>query len=237
LPREPAGLIRLKVTGMTPFRIRPPSIFASLALTKRRNPEKSCICVENFGALGVHFSRSSLAALLGCGAVIGAASAQLSPVDRTGVKHFVTAAIVPAQTGNEPGPRISGLQVIVRISDHIREAQFFGNVPVTWPEFAASEGAPQRTIWEDKQCHQRRGLPTATVIAIDGMLETDQSRLAILARHRHIGLRLPSNEITQAQSLPGGRDDLGRYLAFRIETAGSHVSVLLKMYVADCALM
>src|ERR1700678_3378755 len=120
---------------MTPFRIRPPSIFASLALTKRRNPEKSCICVENFGALGVHFSRSSLAALLGCGAVIGAASAQLSPVDRTGVKHFVTAAIVPAQTGNEPGPRISGLQVVVRISDHTREAQFFGNVPVTWPEF------------------------------------------------------------------------------------------------------
>jgi hypothetical protein len=154
-----------------------------------------------------------------------------------GVKHFVTVAIVPSQTGNESEPRISGLQVVVRIFDHAREAQFFGDAPVTWPEFPASKGAPERKIWEDPRCHQRRGQPTVAVVAIDGSLESDQSRVAISARHRHIGLRVPADEIRQAQALPGGRDELGRYLAFRIETAGSHVVVLLKVYVVDCALM
>jgi hypothetical protein len=178
-----------------------------------------------------------LGAFLGCAACIGAASAQSPPLDQLGVKHFVTTAIVPAQTGNEAEPRISGLQLVVRISDHAREAQFFGDVPLSWPEFPVASGAPERKIWEDARCHQRRGLPTVAVVAIDGSLESGQSRVAISARHRHIGLRVPPDEIRQAQSLPGGRDESGRYLAFRIETAGSHVVVLLKVYVVDCALM
>jgi hypothetical protein len=178
-----------------------------------------------------------LAAFLGCGIFIGAASAQLSPIDQSGVKHFITVAIVPAQIGNEPEPRVSDLQVFIRISDHARETQYFGDVPVIWPEFFASKGAPEQKIWEDQACHQRRGLPKVTVVAMEGALATDQSRLAIQARHRRIGQRVPSDEIRQTQALLDGRDDLGRYLSFRTETTGSHLILLLKIYVADCKLM
>jgi hypothetical protein len=204
-------------------------------LTNQQSPTKDTICSYDSWKPGVRFLRSLLASFLSCCTLIGAASAQ-SPIDRAGGKHLVTAAIVPANIGSEPEPRISDLQVTVRISDHARESQYFGNVPVTWPEFAAAEGAPQQKIWEDVQCHQRRGLPTATIIAIDGTRASAQSHFTISARHRHIGLMMPSDEIKQAQSLPAGRDDLGRYLAFRIETAASRLIVLLKIYVIDCAL-
>jgi hypothetical protein len=109
-------------------------------------------------------------------------------------------------------------------------------VPVAWPDFAAADGAPEQKIWEDRRCHQRRGLPTTTIVAVDGTLDRSSSRQPISARRRHIGLRVPTDEIRQAQSLPAGRDDHGRYLAFRIETSVSHVAVLLKVYSADCAL-
>jgi hypothetical protein len=164
------------------------------------------------------------------------ASAQLSPVDQSGVKHFITAAIAPAPIGNEPEPHITGLQVRVRISDHARETQYFGDVPVIWPEFSASKGAPEQRIWEDQACHQRRGLPKATVLAIEGTLATEERRLAVSARRRHIGQKVPSDEIRQAQSLLDGRDTLGRYLAFQTETMQSHLILLLKIYVADCKL-
>jgi len=57
----------------------------------------------------------------------------------------------------ERDARISGLRLTVRIADHARETQYFGEVPVTWPDFLAAEIAPEQKVWEDKQCHQRRG--------------------------------------------------------------------------------
>jgi hypothetical protein len=176
---------------------------------------------------------------------MGTASAQVSPADRSGVKHVITAAVsmAPArtfgqtQTGKEAEQRITGLRVAVRISDHAQETQFFGDVPVNWPDFSVPEGAPDRKVWEDAKCHQQRGLPKATVAAIEGTMDSGQSQLAISARPRHIGMRVPTDEVRQAQPLPPGRDEIGRYFAFRTETAQSHVVVVLKIHMADCTLM
>jgi hypothetical protein len=190
--------------------------------------------------------RSILAAVLGCGILMGTAAAQVGPADRSGVKHIITAAVsvasaqpsgqIGAQTGRQAEQRITGLRVTVRISDHAQETQFFGEVPVSLPDFAVSEGAPDRKVWEDAKCHQRRGLPKASVAAIEGTLEGGQSPLAISARPRHIGMRVPADEVRQALPLPEGRDELGRFFAFRTETMQSHVAVVLKIHMADCTL-
>lgn len=181
--------------------------------------------------------RLLLCALVGWSFVAHSAAAQSSFPDRFGVRHVISARVAPfgpAATDRELG--VSDLEITVRISDHAREAQFFGEVMVAWPEFVASMGTGEQDVWTDPQCHQRRGLPKATIVAIDGMVETARSRFPVSARPRRIGLKLPEDEIRQAQPRPGGRDETGSYLAFRTETAQSHVPVLVKIHVIDCVL-
>jgi hypothetical protein len=177
------------------------------------------------------------AALVGA-AMSGAALAQPAPVDHAGVTHLVTATVngtaAPASPNDDR--RISGLRITLRISDHARETQFFGEVPVSVPEFAASQGAPEQKAWEDARCHQKRGFPRATVAAIEGAVESAETHAAISARARHIGVMVPADEIRQAQPMPGGHDERGAYLAFRTETAQSHMVVVLKIYTIDCTL-
>jgi hypothetical protein len=187
------------------------------------------------------YLRAALGAFLGFGLMIDAALAQSSIFDRLGVRHSVTVSVAPALPSNQstqtgPDAQLFDLMVTIRISDHARETQFFGDIPVTWPEFPAAEGAPEKEIWKDEQCHQRRGLPKATIAAIEGVLEAAKARLTISARPRHRGQRLPFDEIRQPIPQPGGRDDLGQYLAYRVETTESHVIVLLKIYAVDCVL-
>jgi hypothetical protein len=178
-------------------------------------------------------------AALGAAALGGAALAQPAPVDRAGVTHLVTATVVsgtaaPADPNDDR--RISGLRITLRISDHARETQFFGEVPVSVPEFAASHGSPEQKVWEDARCHQKRGFPKATVAAIEGAVEGGETHVAISARARHIGVMVPADEVRQAQPMPGGHDERGAYLAFRTETAQSHMVVVLKIYTIDCTL-
>lgn len=64
-----------------------------------------------------------------------------------GIKHLIT-VLVQA----DPGPRESMYQtqdratvrVVVRISDHARETQFYGDVPVRLADFPLAEGSSRR---------------------------------------------------------------------------------------------
>lgn len=175
--------------------------------------------------------------LLGPVIVAGTAAAPQTLLDRLGVKHTITATVAPLDIPKiEPQTRVSDLKIAFRVSDHAREAQFFGELPISWADFLAADGAPVQTVWADKQCHQRRGLPTATIMTIEGNLDDGRSRISISASHRRTGRRLPGDEIRQAQALQGGRDDNGQYFTFRTETVESHVVVFLKIYEIDCLL-
>jgi hypothetical protein len=172
-----------------------------------------------------------VASLLCCGPFLGAASAQPGGADQLGVRHFITATLSRTAA---PSDRISGLLVVVRISNHARETQFFGEIPVGVATLDPAEEAPEQKIWEDERCHQRRGLPKASVISVRGTYERDQSRLD--AQLRHIGLKLPADEIMPGQSLNAGRDSAGRFFAAQTRTLRSGVTILLKIYVTDCIL-
>jgi hypothetical protein len=177
------------------------------------------------------------AASLWCsGIFIGAAAAQSSGADRLGVRNFITATVsrVAGAGNGDADQRISDLLTVVRISNHARETQFYGDVPVPVATLDPLEQAPEQKIWEDGRCHQRRGLPKASVISVSGTYERDQSHLEAVLRH--IGLKLPADEIMPGQSLIAGRDSAGRYSSSQTRTSRSHVAILLKMYVIDCIL-
>jgi hypothetical protein len=176
--------------------------------------------------------------LLGSVIFVQGAIAQPSVFDRLGVNHLITARILPAEKPRAPEEQaqISGLKIVMRVSDHAREVQFFGEIPVEWPDFDAAKGAAEQVIWEDKQCHQRRGLPKLTVLTVEASLDVGQSHFQISASHRRIGRQVPGDEVRPDQALQIGRDDGGRFFAFRAKTTESHVAVLLKIYEVDCIL-
>lgn len=128
------------------------------------------------------------------------------------------------------------LTVKIRISAHATESQFFGEVSETFLNFRPSEGSGEILFWQDARCHQRRGLPKTTVTAIDGSIAGDNGKVSIDARPRHVGLRLPSDEISAGTRLPGGIDKNGSFIAYRSQTRLSRLFVDVKVYVIDCDL-
>ena len=89
------------------------------------------------------------------GTLASAAMAQSTFTDRIGVKHVVTVSIAGMnQTpvgSTKDQPTISDLQVTIRLSDHAKEAQFFGELSISWPEFAANGGGAEQEIWRDQR--------------------------------------------------------------------------------------
>jgi hypothetical protein len=152
------------------------------------------------------------------------------------VRNFITASVSLAAgpANGDVDQRISGLLAVIRISNHARETQFYGEIPVSVAMLGPLEGAAERKIWEDERCHQRRGYPKASVISVSGTYERDQSHLE--AQLRHIGLKLPADEIMPGQSLTAGHDSAGRFCAAQTRTSRSHVTILLKIYMTDCIL-
>jgi hypothetical protein len=179
------------------------------------------------------FKRSILSVTLLAGlAFIATATAQPIPSTRSGIKHVVMAKIAPATVEAQ----ISDLSIAIEISDHARETHFFGRIPVRWRDFATTTGGDEQIVWADKQCHQRRGLPSAKVLTITGYQVTLQSRSVIAAVPRHTGRLVPSDEVVHSQALQGGQDEVGQYFLVSVQTTASHLVVLLKIYALDCSL-
>ena len=129
------------------------------------------------------------------------------------------------------------LTFFVRISDHAREAQFYGDVPVTLSDFSLSTGSPEQQVWADSVCHQRRGIPKYAVIAMDGAIADVGRRISIGARARHIGLPVPADEISAARRLLNGVDHIGPFTVLRAATMRSHLLLDLKLYTVNCELV
>jgi hypothetical protein len=130
----------------------------------------------------------------------------------------------------------ASLAVKIRISSYALGSQFFGEVTRTFSDFSPIEGSTPQLFWQDAQCHQRRGFPKATVIAIDGSVTTDRGQVRIQAHSEVLGLMLPHDVITPGMRLPAGVDKNGRYIAFRSETKLTHFLVEVKTYEFACKL-
>jgi len=161
------------------------------------------------------------ACLLAASASI-AAGQTISDRYPSGVRHIITASMGvdlhyrKTLYGNAKNEAVT---VYVRISDHARESQFYGQVTVPFSDFVGDGLVPEREIWKDAGCHQRRGLPKMTVFLIEGSITDDLAQIqAIAARSRPIGLLVPVDEVMAGAKLPGGRDKIGPFMATRTRT-------------------
>jgi hypothetical protein len=176
-----------------------------------------------------------------------AARAQIAPAtgrpvdyQKSGIRFQIRASIKAAPDSpygkrDNNGSRAS-LDVKLRISAHATESNYFGVVSETFSNFRPNEGSEEKLFWQDGRCHQRRGLPKTTVTSIDGSIETEQGQISIAARPRHLGVLLPSDEITAGTRLPNGADKNGSFIAYRSQSKSSQLLVDVKVYVVDCEL-
>lgn len=196
-------------------------------------------------AIGVALGAALIIAPPNFAAAQSAPSAQ-SPSAR-GVRHVLYLSVksddpdlqnagVSGGQKDEPAkeaPRAT-LRVVVRISDHSQETNFFGAVPITAANFDPAKGSPEQEIWRDERCHHERGFPTISVSAIDGVISHGTSKQAVEAKPRRIGLRIPWDEVLMASGFQFGADDRGPFMETRTRTSESHLSVVLKMYMLAC---
>ena len=157
-----------------------------------------------------------------------------------GVAHqlYVTrkAERVPAAPTDTDMQARATLTALIRISDHARESNFFGTILATVVGVAMGEETPEQKVWEDKTCHQDRGLPRLVVTGINGLIKEGDREIAVSAQPRRIGKHLPSDEIVVSQSLAAGRDERGTFVVQEGRTLASRVGVRLKLYTTPCTI-
>jgi hypothetical protein len=157
--------------------------------------------------------------------VLSDSGAQPAPV--VGVRHWITASVLPLQP-SPSGSRRASLRLRIRVSDHAIDQRFYGVVAAEWRELDLAVGSPDRVVWEDTRCHRERGTPKMSILALDG--EDDSRSITAMVRQR--GLRLPSDEIVERKVLeplpwPG-------VLAVEATTKMSGVRVRVTLHAQPC---
>jgi hypothetical protein len=179
--------------------------------------------------------------LLGAGLYGGnAALAQRSALPaKNGVWFQVKAAIKPVpkvegEGGDKSEPRGS-LSVQLRISAHAVGSNYYGH-PTQNFDFKLSEGSAEKIYWQDTACHIRRGLPKVSVVAVDGTLERGGKTIDVKARPRHIGLKLPDDELSSGSRLRRGLEEGRQFFSFQAGTKTSKLGIVVRIYTVDCTI-
>jgi hypothetical protein len=163
---------------------------------------------------------------------------------RLGVRHRIDVT-VSAEPGASLLEHLKGargsLTFTMRLSANSRESRYFGMLKpefsdIVIPDSASAPLVQQTKVWEEGICHQRRGLPKVTVTQLNASFGEDKRRIEVSAINRHIGLLVPSDELTPGIKLDSGRDEGGPFYAVRAQTRNSRLNVDLKIYSLDCAL-
>jgi hypothetical protein len=158
-----------------------------------------------------------------------------------GIRHVLDLTIKsdPAShylpQSSDESPRAT-LAVLIRISAHSQETNFYGNVRAAVSDFDPIKGSHEREVWKDAKCHHERGFPKITVLDVDGSITTGKKKRLIYARYRQIGLLLPKDEVMPSKRLSGGIDNIGPFIATRTETKLSRLFVDLKLHILPCDL-
>lgn len=130
----------------------------------------------------------------------------------------------------------AALTVIIRVSAHSQESNFFGNVPAVISNFDLVKGSTKQEVWKDLKCHHERGFPKITIMSIDGTLTSGQSMFPVAARFRATGMKLPGDEVMPSRRLASGTDGIGPFTETRTETKQSRLFVDLRLYNLACDL-
>jgi hypothetical protein len=159
-------------------------------------------------------------------------------VREMGVRHSLVASVEPDRdsiSASQDGDgKKAAVDVSVRVLDYAHDYRFYGVVHGKFPDFDPREGATAQEIWADTACHQNRGLPTITVLAIDGRITRDEKSSEFAARPRVIGGRLPVDEIVLKRDSAAALSNPNQSLVTLASTSQSHVTVKLILKTADC---
>jgi len=160
---------------------------------------------------------------------------------RHGTRFEINAAIRADETSSSYARQVydgarASLTLKVRISAHAMEADFFGEVSRSFADFPLREGSPEQQIWREDKCHQKRGLPKVIVTAIDGTVTTGKGPVHVEARQRHLGLRLPRDEISHGSRPRLSALDSNLAMAFVLKTRLSHLLIDMRILAFDCNL-
>ena len=163
-----------------------------------------------------------------------------APTGRKGVTHQLYVAVgadrISAGANSTDQEARVTLTVLLRISDHAREANFFGPVLASFVDLPLGEQSPEQKAWEDKMCHQDRGLPRLVLIGLNGLIKDAGRDLAISAQPRRIGKHLPVDEIVMAQAFTAGDDQRGAFVMMQGTTLQSRITIRVKLYTSPCSL-
>jgi hypothetical protein len=183
-----------------------------------------------------------LAGSLLCGGLLQDANGQIADVmtDGFGVRHSIFAAVElnrNAGFGNEDaGKSVATVHISVRILDYASDSRFYGVVNGDFSEFDPVAGVAAQEIWADHKCHQNRGLPTISVLALNGRIRQGETTIDFAARPRHIGQPVPGDEIVMQKILEADVTDPMPHLAMRATTKRSPLSVTLTVKSIMCRL-
>ena len=178
------------------------------------------------------------------GAVLCPGCEMISAQMTSGVRHRIE-VVVSAEPNAPILERLQGgkgsLSFTVRLSANSRESRFFGMLrpafsDIVVPENASKPLVAQTKIWEEQACHQRRGLPKVTVTQLSASFGEGRDKIKISAINRHIGLLVPTDELTPGIKLEPASDAGGPFYAVRAQTRNSRLNVDLKIYPIDCFL-
>jgi hypothetical protein len=155
-----------------------------------------------------------------------------------GVRHSLVASVVANRdspsAGEDGGANKATLDVSVRILDYAHDYRFYGVVHGRFSDFDLAKGGEPQTIWADPACHQDRGPPTITVLAIDGRITRNGGSSDIAAKPRFIGGRLPVDEIVVQRDRLAGFNNPNQSFIMLASTSQSHVSVKLALNTDNC---
>jgi hypothetical protein len=189
----------------------------------------------------VRLGRGSLVAAA-CALICVLANEGRARSETLGVRHRID-VVVSAEPNAPLMERLRGakgsLAFTVRLSANSQEARYFGMLSPSFSDIVVAENAStplvaQTKIWEEETCHQRRGLPKVTVTEIKANFRDDKDGVEVSSVNRHIGLRVPADELTPGIKLGQGSDEGGSFYAVRAQTRDSRLNIDLKIYPIDC---
>jgi len=160
-----------------------------------------------------------------------------------GVRHRIDATVAaspdsPLLESNRGGK--GTLSFTMRLSANSLESRFFGMISPAFSDIVIREKGEdlvaQTKVWEEDKCHQRRGLPKVTVTSLQASFGDGKNRTEVESHERHIGLRVPPDELTPGIKLPAGTDKIGAFYAWRAQSRDTRLNVDLKIYSFDCFL-
>jgi hypothetical protein len=191
--------------------------------------------------------RRSLSAILVCltAGLVGlleTVRTQAGTIETTGLRHEIYVAVNKGRFERALAPKPEGskeatITVVLYFADHAREANFSGGVAATFSNLDTRDGSDQRKVWDGDTCHQNRGVPKIRITALYGSLKSNGGSTSIFAEPRHLGRRLPADEIVETGALADGNDPIGHFKLLVAESRQSGFAIMTRLYDFPCKLI